>query len=174
MPPPVGDLLRANYQHLVGLCAFVCRRYSPFTTAWMAQTHAVLDAKLDALRAQGVLLVVAEQNRERVQALRAQGIPAVCGDAADAEVLIQAHVARARCLVVATPDSLKTEAMLRVARQLQPGIQLVLRSHNEEEAQWLRQTPGATESNDSSANDGYSHDSSKFGARRTISRFLYP
>ncbi|MFG6466224.1 hypothetical protein [Roseateles sp. BYS87W] len=51
VPPPIGDLLRANYQHLVGLCAFVGRRYSPFTTAWMAQTHALLDAKLAALQA---------------------------------------------------------------------------------------------------------------------------
>jgi hypothetical protein len=50
LPPPVGDLLRANHDKLVGLCAFICRRYSPFTTAWLAQTHAVLDAKLAALR----------------------------------------------------------------------------------------------------------------------------
>jgi len=51
LPPPVGDLLRANYMHLIGLCAFVCRRYSPFTTAWLAQTHAVLDSKQAALAA---------------------------------------------------------------------------------------------------------------------------
>jgi len=50
VPPPVGDLLRAHYEKLVGLCAFVCRRYSPFTSAWLAQTNAVLDAKLDGLR----------------------------------------------------------------------------------------------------------------------------
>ena len=50
LPPPVGDLLRQHYDKLIGLCAFICRRYSPFTQAWMERTHAVLNAKFDALR----------------------------------------------------------------------------------------------------------------------------
>ena len=47
--------------------------------------------------------MVAEQNRELVEKLRAEGMAAVSGDAADPAVLIQAHIARARVLVVATP-----------------------------------------------------------------------
>ncbi|HEU4522154.1 MAG TPA: cation:proton antiporter, partial [Thermoanaerobaculia bacterium] len=44
--------------------------------------------------------VVAEQNRELVERLRERGVPAVTGDAAEAAVLIQAHIARARMLVI--------------------------------------------------------------------------
>ena len=52
----------------------------------------------EALIERGTPLVVAEQNRERVESLRARGVPAVSGDAAEPAVLIQAHVARARML----------------------------------------------------------------------------
>ena len=56
------------------------------------------------LRARGVRYVVAEQNREIVESLRREGTPAVSGDAAEPAVLIQAHVARAAMLVIATAD----------------------------------------------------------------------
>lgn len=42
---------------------------------------------------------------ELVERLRARGVPAVSGDASDPAVLIQAHVARASMLVIATPDT---------------------------------------------------------------------
>ena len=58
-----------------------------------------------ALAQAGVPFVVADQNRERVEALRAEGCAAVLGDASDPAVLIQAHIARARMLVIAVPDS---------------------------------------------------------------------
>ena len=51
--------------------------------------------------------MVAEQNRELVERLREPGIPAVSGDAAEPAVLIQAHVARASMLVVATPNTFR-------------------------------------------------------------------
>ncbi|QOF76375.1 YbaL family putative K(+) efflux transporter [Variovorax sp. 38R] len=81
--------------------------------------------------------VVAEQNRELVEKLREAGIPAVWGDAADPAVLIQAHVARARVLVVATPDAMNVRQMIETARTLNPTIQTVVRSHNEQEARLL-------------------------------------
>ncbi|UJW83569.1 YbaL family putative K(+) efflux transporter [Hydrogenophaga sp. SL48] len=82
--------------------------------------------------------VVAEQNREIVERLRGQGIAAVYGDAADPAVLVQAHVARARMLVIATPDTMAARPMIDTARTLNPGIEVAVRSHNEEEAQRLR------------------------------------
>ncbi len=90
------------------------------------------------LRDQGIPFVVAEQNREIVDALRSEGVAAVSGDAALPEVLIQAHVARAAVLVIALPDTLHVRRMVEVARQLNPGIEVVLRTHNEEEAELLR------------------------------------
>jgi CPA2 family monovalent cation:H+ antiporter-2 len=82
--------------------------------------------------------VVAEQNREAVERLRARGIHAVSGDAGDAEVLIQAHVARAALLVIATPDTVKVRRMAEVARTLNPRIGILLRTHSDEEAILLR------------------------------------
>ncbi|MEP6724152.1 MAG: YbaL family putative K(+) efflux transporter [Variovorax sp.] len=81
--------------------------------------------------------VVAEQNRELVEKLRANGMAAVFGDATDPGVLIQAHIARARVLVVATPDTIHVRQMIETARTLNPGILAVIRSHNEEEAALL-------------------------------------
>lgn len=87
-----------------------------------------------SLDRQGIPYVVAEQNREVVERLRAQGIVAVSGDASDPAVLIQAHIARASLLVVATPDTFDVRKMLKIARTLNPGIETVVRTHNEEEA----------------------------------------
>jgi CPA2 family monovalent cation:H+ antiporter-2 len=91
----------------------------------------------DALAAQSVPFVVAEQNRELVEQLRARGIPAVSGDAAQPEVLVQAHVARARVLVVATPETIDVRQMAGNAKALNPQIEVVVRSHNEAEARML-------------------------------------
>ncbi|HEY8356915.1 MAG TPA: YbaL family putative K(+) efflux transporter [Ramlibacter sp.] len=91
------------------------------------------------LQEDGVPFVVAEQNRDLVERLRAQGIPAVFGDASQPEVLIQAHVARARMLVIATPDTMGVRQMADTARLLNPTIEIVVRSHNEEEAGRLEQ-----------------------------------
>ncbi|HEX9628143.1 MAG TPA: YbaL family putative K(+) efflux transporter [Acidiferrobacterales bacterium] len=88
----------------------------------------------EMLGAHGVTFVVAEQNRELVEALRAHGVPAVSGDATDPAVLIQAHVARARTLLIAIPDTLQIRRMLEIARMLNPGIDTAVHAQSEEEA----------------------------------------
>jgi CPA2 family monovalent cation:H+ antiporter-2 len=93
----------------------------------------------DALAERHVPFVVAEQNRELVESLRAQHIPAVTGDAADPAVLIQAHIARAGMLVIATPDTFNARKMIETARKLNPAIEVVLRTHSDEEAALLQQ-----------------------------------
>jgi len=92
-----------------------------------------------ALKNKGIPFVVAEQNREVVEALRQEGVPAVSGDALTPEVLVQAHVARAAMLVIAIPDTINVRKMVEIARTLNPGIQIVLRTHNEEEAALLKE-----------------------------------
>ncbi|MGE0082163.1 MAG: YbaL family putative K(+) efflux transporter [Thiohalomonadaceae bacterium] len=91
----------------------------------------------DALIEQGIDLVVAEQNRELVERLRARDIPAVSGDACEPSVLIQAHIHRASLLIVAVPDTLGARKMVDIARTLNPDIEVVLRTHSEEEAELL-------------------------------------
>jgi CPA2 family monovalent cation:H+ antiporter-2 len=91
----------------------------------------------DALREQHIPCVVAEQNRERVDQLRREGVPAVFGDAQTPEVLIQAHIAKAAMLVIAIPETVNVRKMVEIARTLNPDIAVVLRTHNEEEAELL-------------------------------------
>ncbi|MBI4996120.1 MAG: Kef family K(+) transporter [Rhodocyclales bacterium] len=88
----------------------------------------------DALAAAGIPFVVGETNRELVERLRAVGKAAVSGDAADPAVLIQTHVARAAMLVVATPDAVAARKMIANARALNPGIEIVVRAHSDEDA----------------------------------------
>lgn len=92
-----------------------------------------------ALDARGIPYVVAEQNREVVETLRKKGVAAVSGNATDPAVLIQAHIVDAALLVVATPDTLNVRQMADIARKLNPGIEIVLRTHSEDESQMLRQ-----------------------------------
>jgi CPA2 family monovalent cation:H+ antiporter-2 len=93
----------------------------------------------DAMSERGISYVVAEANREAVDRLRRRQIHAVLGDASEAEVLVQAHVARAALLVVATPDIVKVRKIVEIARTLNPRIAVLLRTHSDEEAALLRQ-----------------------------------
>ena len=90
-----------------------------------------------ALTERGTPFVVAEQNRELVESLRKDGVLAVLGDATEPEVLVQAHVREARALVIATPETVQVRAMVETARTLNPGIHVLVRSHNAEEAGML-------------------------------------
>ena len=89
-----------------------------------------------ALMERGIHFVVAEENREIVDQLRKQGIPA--GNAGEPAVLIQAHITHATMLVIATPDTFHVRAMIETARALNPTIMTVVRTHSEEEAELLR------------------------------------
>lgn len=87
--------------------------------------------------------VVVEANRETVEKLRKQNKAAVCGDAIDPNVLIQAHITNASLLVAATSNTIHVKQMVDIARQLNPKIETVIRTHNEEEAElWTREKIG--------------------------------
>jgi CPA2 family monovalent cation:H+ antiporter-2 len=91
-----------------------------------------------AMNEKGIPYVVVEINREQVERLRGRRVHAVVGDASEAEVLVQAHVARASLLVVATPDTVKLRAIVEIARTLNPRLEILLRTHSDEEAELLR------------------------------------
>jgi CPA2 family monovalent cation:H+ antiporter-2 len=92
----------------------------------------------EALVARGIPLVVAEQNRDVVEQLREEGIPAVSGNAAEPAVIVQAHIHRAAILVIATPDSFTARAIAELARTINPRVHTVVRTHSDEEADFLR------------------------------------
>lgn len=91
-----------------------------------------------ALGENGIPFIVAEQNRERVEALRKEGMAAVYGDAAgDPGTLIQAHIVDAAMLVIATPDTVDVRKMTTIARTLNPDIEIIVRTHSESEMELL-------------------------------------
>ncbi|MFY3385079.1 cation:proton antiporter [Paracidovorax sp. MALMAid1276] len=96
------------------------------------------------LAASDIPFVVADQNRELVEALRADGVAAVFGDATDPAVLIQAHIARAAMVVIATPGTLDVRQIIDTATTLNPAIETVVRSHSDDDARRLRQEWGST------------------------------
>ena len=91
-----------------------------------------------ALAAAGVPLVVVDRQREEVQALRERGQAAVLGDATEAGVLVQAHVATARTLVVALADTREVALMINTARALNPKLRIVVRAPHDEGALLLQ------------------------------------
>ena len=98
----------------------------------------------EALARRGVPLVVAELNREIVEELRGKGAAAVSGDASDPAVLVQAHVHRARILVIAVPDTFRVRKMIEIARTLKPDMETVVRVHSDEEAALLARDGAGT------------------------------
>jgi CPA2 family monovalent cation:H+ antiporter-2 len=92
----------------------------------------------DALRGSGITFVIVEQNREVVERVRREGMLAVSGDAGDPAVLIQAHVARGRVLVIAMPDTSRARSMIDTASRLNPRVETVVRTHTDSEADLLR------------------------------------
>jgi CPA2 family monovalent cation:H+ antiporter-2 len=93
----------------------------------------------ESLAAEGIACVVAERNRDLVERLRARNVAAVCGDASEAAVLIQAHIARAAMLVIATADAFDVRSTIAVARTLNPAIEVVARTDDEPDAELLEQ-----------------------------------
>lgn len=88
--------------------------------------------------------VIVEQSRETAESLRERGLPVIYGDATRPEVLAHAHLERARMVVVAAPDAYQARAILEVARRINPDVDVVVRTHSDEERAFLEQN-GATQ-----------------------------
>lgn len=95
-----------------------------------------------AFDAAQIRYVVADDQREQVEALRARGMPAVCGDPADPMVLVQAHIARAGMLLVASPDCFEVRSMIETARSLNPAIEIMVHTLTDSAATALPKEAG--------------------------------
>jgi CPA2 family monovalent cation:H+ antiporter-2 len=85
----------------------------------------------------GIPYVIIEQSRERAEELRELGLPVIYGDATRPEVLSGAHLERARLVVVAAPDAYQARAILALARRLNPEVEVIARTHSDEERTFL-------------------------------------
>jgi CPA2 family monovalent cation:H+ antiporter-2 len=90
------------------------------------------------LRLQGVPFVFVEHLRERVEALRGQGVPGVRGEAGDPMTLLQAHVAEADLMIVTIEDGAEVLHAIETALALNPGLPIVVCAPGPQEAQVLR------------------------------------
>lgn len=95
-----------------------------------------------ALERRGFRYVVVTQQRNEVDRLRARGIPAVFGDAANPDVMAIAQIEHARLIVVATSDPHETRLIVERAHALHPGVDIVVRTHSDAEAAHLRALGG--------------------------------
>jgi len=81
---------------------------------------------------------VIEMNVDTVRALRSAGIDAVYGDAAHATTLTSARIADAGSLIVSVAGVPGVEESFRVARQLNPSVQILARATHLREVPPLR------------------------------------
>ncbi len=80
------------------------------------------------LRETGTGYVVVELSGDAVRAARAAGEPVLYGDATRPEILRAAGVERARAVVFAISDLAAVRQAIRVARDLNPGIHILVRT----------------------------------------------
>jgi CPA2 family monovalent cation:H+ antiporter-2 len=80
------------------------------------------------LRAVRIPHVVLDQAPDKIAACGAQGSPALLGNAAQPEILERAGIAHARAFVVALSDPTSTRHATRLARQMHPGLFIVVRT----------------------------------------------
>ena len=95
-----------------------------------------------ALERRGFRYVVVTQRRDEVDGLRARGIPAIFGDAANAEVMEMAQIRHARLVIVATSDPNETRLIVERCQALTPEMDFVVRTHSDTEAAYLRAMGG--------------------------------
>jgi CPA2 family monovalent cation:H+ antiporter-2 len=87
----------------------------------------------EALDRAGIIHVVVEEQPRVVAGLRLRGEHAVSGDATRAEVLERAGVRGARLIVVTAPEPIRARRIVEVARRMNPGIAIAVRTHSASE-----------------------------------------
>ncbi len=137
----VGRRLEARHDPLAELPQSTDRRYLARQVVLVG--YGVVGRKVaEAMMRRDIPFVVVEQNRERVAELRAEGKAAVSGNAAEAVVLVQAHIAEAGMLVVTSVDAADTRRMIETARALNSALPVIARAANAEECTLLQSEAG--------------------------------
>jgi len=95
-----------------------------------------------ALRRHHLPYVVIEADHRQAERLRAQGTLTVWGDATDPEVLAGARPETARLLVVALPVAFLAQRVVELACAANPGIDIAVRAHADEEVALLSTLDG--------------------------------
>jgi CPA2 family monovalent cation:H+ antiporter-2 len=89
----------------------------------------------EAFQRVGIPFVAVESDRRVVDAMRTLGVTAVYGDATRPGILEHAHPRTAKLLVVASPDPYHARRIIELVRAVNPGIDIVVRTHADVEQQ---------------------------------------
>ena len=90
-----------------------------------------------ALAAARVDFSVIEDRQEMVEKLHEEGIPAIAGNGVSSDTLKAAAVETAKLIYITVPDGFEAGRIVEIARQLNPGIRIFARSHNDAEIDHL-------------------------------------
>ncbi|MBD8164269.1 YbaL family putative K(+) efflux transporter [Erwinia persicina] len=85
----------------------------------------------------GIPIVVVENSRPRVEALRAQGIKAVLGNAARSDTMALARLDCARWLLLTIPNGYEAGEIVTAARETRPNIEIIARAHYDDEVDYI-------------------------------------
>ncbi len=117
---------------------------SPTASAALMEGHAIVCGHgrvgrivTMALRERGRDVAVIDLDPASVVALRDEGVPAFLGTADNVPVLERAGIGRAALLVIAVPERSVARRLTLIARQLNPTLIILARTHEEDERQYL-------------------------------------
>ena len=92
----------------------------------------------EGLNAAGVSILVIEDAKDAVDALRELGIEVIDANAAALDALEAANLKGARRLILAIPDGFEAGSVLKKARAINPEIEIIARAHSDAEVDHLR------------------------------------
>jgi CPA2 family monovalent cation:H+ antiporter-2 len=92
-----------------------------------------------ALAAEHLPFVVIERDHLMLATAQTQGVPTLEADATVPSVLEAAGIRNAKVIVIATPDGFQARRIVELARQLNPAIEVVVRTHSHSEFKALEQ-----------------------------------
>jgi monovalent cation:H+ antiporter-2, CPA2 family len=93
-----------------------------------------------ALRQHDVPFLVIEEDHAIAERSRRAGLPVIFGDGTRPEVIAAGHPEHAKLLVVAIPDRFLARRIIELVRHANRRIDVVVRTHSDEEAEWLDAT----------------------------------
>ncbi|ATA24906.1 Kef family K(+) transporter [Brenneria goodwinii] len=89
------------------------------------------------LHQEGIPVVVIENSRARVDALREQGIKAVLGNAAKPEIMEIARLDCARWLLLTIPNGYEAGEIVAAAREKRSDLEIIARAHYDDEVSYI-------------------------------------
>jgi CPA2 family monovalent cation:H+ antiporter-2 len=92
----------------------------------------------NGLRRASIPFLVVEQDSDRIEALRKEGIEAFSGTSGERELLPRLNMQGARVLVSTLPDPFEAGHIVEHARALNPSIRIIARATNTETTAYLK------------------------------------